>query len=86
MIKKRKIKVHPYVFIILTFLSVILLGTICFMLPWAVTDGKHLSFIDALFMATSSVCVTGLSVITPAVKFSLFGKIIMAVLMEIGGL
>ena len=56
------------------------------MLPWAVTDGKHLSFIDALFMATSSVCVTGLSVITPAVKFSLFGKIIMAVLMEIGGL
>lgn len=86
MIKKRKIKVHPYVFIILTFLSVILLGTICFMLPWAVTDGKHLSFIDALFMATSSVCVTGLSVITPAFKFSLFGKIIMAVLMEIGGL
>lgn len=84
MIKKRKIKVHPYVFIILTFLSVILLGTICFMLPWAVTDGKHLSFIDALFMATSSVCVTGLSVITPAVKFSLFGKIIMAVLMKIG--
>ena len=63
-----------------------MLGTICFMLPWAVTDGKHLSFIDALFMATSSVCVTGLSVITPAVKFSLFGKIIMAVLMEIGGL
>ncbi|MDE5546700.1 MAG: hypothetical protein K2I88_04470 [Anaeroplasmataceae bacterium] len=86
MIKKRKIKVHPYVFIILTFLSVILLGTICFMLPWAVRDGARLSFIDALFMSTSSVCVTGLSVVSPATKFSLFGKIIMAILMEVGGL
>lgn len=86
MIKKRKIRIHPYVFIILTFLSVILLGTICFMLPWTAADGKHLNFIDALFMATSSVCVTGLSVITPAIKFSLFGKIVMALLMEIGGL
>ncbi|MDE6656624.1 MAG: Trk family potassium uptake protein, partial [Anaeroplasmataceae bacterium] len=64
MIKKRKIKIHPYVFIILTFLSVILLGTICLMLPWAVRDGRRLSFVDALFMSTSSVCVTGLSVIT----------------------
>ncbi len=86
MLKKKKLKIHPYVFIILTFLSVILLGTICFMLPWAVCDGNHLSFVDALFMSTSSVCVTGLAVITPAAKFSLFGKIVMAFLMEIGGL
>lgn len=86
MIKKRKIKVHPYVFIILTFLSVILLGTICFMLPWAVKDGVRLSFVDALFMSTSCVCVTGLSVVTPAAKFSIFGKIVMALLMEVGGL
>lgn len=56
------------------------------MLPWAVCDGNHLSFVDALFMSTSSVCVTGLAVITPAAKFSLFGKIVMAFLMEIGGL
>lgn len=77
---------HPYAFIILTFLSVILFGTICFMLPWAVSSGKSLSFVDALFMSTSSVCVTGLAVVVPAYKFSLFGKIIMAILMEIGGL
>lgn len=77
---------HPYAFIILTFLSVILFGTICFMLPWAVSSGKTLSFVDALFMSTSSVCVTGLAVVVPAYKFSLFGKIIMAILMEIGGL
>lgn len=86
MIKKRKLKIHPYVFIILTFLSVILLGTLCLMLPFAVQEGASLSFIDALFMSTSSVCVTGLSVIVPATKLSIFGKIVMALLMEIGGL
>ncbi|MDE7213672.1 MAG: hypothetical protein K2N42_03730 [Anaeroplasmataceae bacterium] len=86
MLKKRKIKIHPYVFIILTFLSVIFLGTLCLMLPWAARDGAHLSFIDALFMATSCVCVTGLAVVCPATKFSVFGKIVMAILMEVGGL
>ncbi len=86
MIKKSRIKIHPYVFIILTFLCVILLGTCCLMLPWAVTDGKSLGFVDALFMSTSSVCVTGLSVIIPAAKLSIFGKIVMALLMEVGGL
>lgn len=86
MIKKRKFKIHPYVFIILTFLSVILLGTILFMLPWSVKEGARLSFIDSLFMSTSCVCVTGLTVVNSAVKLSIFGKIIMALLMEIGGL
>lgn len=86
MIKNRKFKMHPYAFIILTFLSVILFGTICLMLPWAVNGRKGLSFIDALFMSTSSVCVTGLAVLVPAHELSLFGQIIMAILMEIGGL
>lgn len=84
--KKRKIKIHPYVFIILTFLSVVLIGTLCFMLPWAVKDGKCLNFVDSLFMSTSCVCVTGLSVVNAAERLSIFGKIIMAILMEIGGL
>lgn len=84
--KKRKIKIHPYVFIILTFLSVILIGTMCFMLPWAVQDGNRLNFVDSLFMSTSCVCVTGLSVVNASVQLSIFGKIVMAVLMEIGGL
>ncbi len=86
MIKQRKLKIHPYVLIILTFLGVILLGTICFMFPWSVKRGERLNFIDSLFMATSSVCVTGLTVINPAAKLSVFGKIVMAILMEIGGL
>lgn len=82
----KKFKIHPYIYIILTFLGVILLGTFCFLMPFAVKDGESLNFVDALFMSTSSVCVTGLSVINISVKLSLFGKIVMAVLMEIGGL
>ncbi len=84
--KKRKFRIHPYIFIILTFLGVILLGTIFLMLPWAVQTGGRLNFFDALFTSTSCVCVTGLSVINVAERLSIFGKIITAILMEIGGL
>ncbi|MDE7100438.1 MAG: hypothetical protein K2O05_01120, partial [Anaeroplasmataceae bacterium] len=84
--KKKKFKVHPYVFIILTFLAVILLGTFCLMLPIAVQDGETIGFVDSFFMSTSCVCVTGLSVINVGLKLTIFGKVVMAVLMEIGGL
>lgn len=84
---KQKKAMSPYLFIINTFLGVILISTILFMLPIATTDGKGLSVIDAIFTSTSAVCVTGLSVI-PNVGDSLtvFGKIILAVVIEIGGL
>lgn len=84
--KKKKFKVHPYVFIILTFIAVILSGTLCFMLPIAVQDGETIGFVDSFFMSTSCVCVTGLSVINVGLKLTIFGKVVMAVLMEIGGL
>ncbi|UZJ65301.1 hypothetical protein OKW96_03530 [Sphingobacterium sp. KU25419] len=45
-----------------------------------------LSFIDALFMATSAVCITGLSVTDISTNFSLFGQTIILVLIQIGGL
>lgn len=83
--KKRKLRIHPYVFIILTFFAVILLGTLFLMLPWA-SKSNRLSFVDALFTSTSCVCVTGLSVVNIADHLSIFGKIVTAVLMEIGGL
>lgn len=84
--KKKKVRVHPYVFIILTFLAVILSGTFCFMLPIAVQDGETIGFVNSFFMSTSCVCVTGLSVINVGLKLTIFGKVVMAVLMEIGGL
>ncbi len=84
----RKYRIHPYIFIIITFLCVILTGTILLVLPFASSTGKSIGFVNALFQATSAVCVTGLSVLPGGVvnDMSMFGKIVMIVLMEIGGL
>ena len=79
-------KIHPYFIIILTFLGVILTGTFFLVLPVSSSTGKSIGFVDSLFMSTSAVCVTGLGTISIASEMSLFGKIVMAVLMEIGGL
>ncbi|WP_163183046.1 TrkH family potassium uptake protein [Neobacillus sedimentimangrovi] len=56
------------------------------MLPFATKDRHHLSFIDALFEATSAVCVTGLVVVDTQSTFTLFGQIVLMVLIQIGGL
>ena len=79
-------KIHPYFIIILTFLGVIFSGTILLLLPVSSATGKSIGFVDSLFMSTSAVCVTGLGTVTIATEMSLFGKIVMALLMEIGGL
>lgn len=78
-------KIHPYLIIILTFLGVIFTGAILLALPVAGTHGS-IGFVDSMFMSTSAVCVTGLGTVTIATDLSLFGKIVMALLMEIGGL
>ncbi|MBP5445805.1 MAG: hypothetical protein J6Y28_06500 [Acholeplasmatales bacterium] len=79
-------KIHPYFIIILTFLGVILTGTFFLVLPVSSMSGKSIGFVDSMFMSTSAVCVTGLGTVSVAYDLSLFGKIILALLMEIGGL
>ena len=76
---------NPTILFVLSFLLLILLGTILIMLPNATTD-RSISFIDALFTATSSVCITGLSVHDVATKFTQFGQIVILTLVQIGGL
>lgn len=56
------------------------------MLPFAVHPGLHIAPLDALFTATSAVCVTGLVVVDTADTFSMFGQVVIAVLIQIGGL
>ena len=79
-------KIHPYILIISSFVSVILLGTLLLLLPISAKDGNSIGFIDSLFMSTSAVCVTGLATVSVANSLSVFGQIVMCVLMEIGGL
>lgn len=84
--KKRLKKTNPYLIIILSFVGVIVIGCVLLALPAASSTGKSIGFVNALFMATSAVCVTGLSVVTVGVDFTFFGKAVMAFLMETGGL
>ena len=66
------------------FLGVIFLGGILLYLP--VSNQQPISFLDALFTSTTAVCVTGLVTVVPATQFTLFGKIILLLLIQIGGL
>ncbi|WP_300755536.1 potassium transporter TrkG [uncultured Brachyspira sp.] len=74
-----------YQMIIASFIFVITLGSLLLYLPLSTVGGK-LSFVDALFTATSAVCVTGLSVIDISKEFTFFGQIVLITLIQIGGL
>lgn len=76
---------NPTILFVISFFALILIGTVLLMLPRTTIEAP-LSFIDALFMATSAVCITGLSVTDISTNFSLFGQTIILVLIQIGGL
>ncbi|WP_312820584.1 potassium transporter TrkG [Kaistella carnis] len=76
--------INPAQLFILSFLFIILFGTALLMMPNATVNG--IKPLDALFTATSAVCVTGLIVLDTAKDFTLFGKIIIISLIQIGGL
>lgn len=71
---------------ILAFMAVIILGSFLLTLPFASNDGKWTNYGDALFTAVTSTCVTGLVVVDTAAHWSLFGQIVILVLIQIGGL
>ncbi len=84
--QKRSRKIRPGQVLVLGFLCVILAGAVLLTLPVATADRNSLGFLDALFTATSAVCVTGLTVVNVGVTFSLFGQIVLLLLIQIGGL
>lgn len=73
-------------FLVYSFLSLIAAGTFLLMLPGATQDGEGLLFIDALFTSTSAVCVTGLIVVDTATHFTLFGELVILLLIQLGGI
>mgnify|MGYP000868876246 FL=1 len=70
----------------LGFVVIILVGTLLLSLPISTSKGTSISLIDALFQATSAICVTGLTVVNTAQDLSIFGQIITIILIQIGGL
>ena len=81
------IKKQPPVRIIAVgFALVILIGSLLLSLPFSVREGVELSYVDALYTSTSAVCVTGLVSVDAYDTFTPIGQVILALLMQIGGL
>lgn len=86
MITKKKFSLSTTQVILLSFLVTILLGSIVLSLPISSADGKSVPYLDALFTATTSTCVTGLVTLPTASTWSIFGQAVILVLIQIGGL
>lgn len=83
--KKRKIT--PLSVIVMSFLGIIIIGVFLFKLPISTQTGQALSWVDSIFLSTSAVCVTGLSTIPDlSSTLSVFGKVVLASLIQIGGI
>ncbi len=84
--KKKRFALSTVQVIMLSFLITILVGSILLALPISSADGKAISYIDALFTATTSTCVTGLVTVPTVTTWSLFGQVVILILIQIGGL
>ncbi len=83
--KNTKLEMHPAALVLFSFLLLIVTGASFLQLRIS-TTGPHLSWVDALFTATSAVCVTGLVVVDTGTFFTTFGQCVILVLIQIGGL
>ena len=72
--------------IMLSFVCMILFGSLLLSLPISHADGVAVSYLDALFTATTATCVTGLVTLTTASTWSIFGQVVILLLIQIGGL
>lgn len=82
----KNISLRPAQMVLFSFSGLILLGAFLLMLPVSAAPSKSIGFVDALFMSTSATCVTGLSTLSISNDFSLFGQMIIIILIQIGGL
>ena len=83
-----KVRRHlrPGTVLVLGFFSIIMLGSLLLYLPVSRRSGSDAGYLDCLFVAVSSVCVTGLTTVDIATSFTVFGRVIVALLIQVGGL
>lgn len=79
-------KLNPAQILVLGFAFIILLGAIILSTPFVTNTGETIGFLNALFTATSAVCVTGLVVVDTGTFWNLGGQIVILLLIQIGGL
>jgi trk system potassium uptake protein TrkH len=80
------IRKEPGRFIVLSYLLIILIGAILLSLPISSKNGTWTNIINSLFTASSATCVTGLVVLDTGTHFSIFGHLVILILIQIGGL
>ena len=83
---KKKLRLSSARIVSISFLGAVLIGTLLLMLPFSTAAGETTDPLTALFTATTSVCVTGLVVVDTYAHWSLFGKIVILLLIQLGGL
>ncbi len=86
MTRKQKFKLSTTQIILLSFLTTILVGSALLALPISSATGEGVPYLDALFTATTSTCVTGLVTLPTVSTWSVFGQIVILLLIQVGGL
>lgn len=86
MMKHGKRKLSAWQFLVLGYLVVILTGGFLLSLPFASREGTWTNYLNALFTSTSATCVTGLVVYDTFTHWSLFGQIVILLLIQVGGI
>ncbi len=84
--KKKRIALSTTQYIMLSFILVIFMGSLLLSLPISAADGKSVSYVDALFTATTATCVTGLVTLPTVTTWSVFGQVVILCLIQLGGL
>lgn len=85
-IYRKYISKNPAKLMLFMYIVVILIGTFLLMLPISSSDMSFTNFIDSFFTVVSAICVTGLTTLTTATYWSLFGKVVIIILIQLGGL
>lgn len=83
---RKKNRLSPAQIMVIGFAMIILIGAILLNTPMATNSGEQVGFINALFTSTSAVCVTGLVVVDTGTYWTLFGKVVIITLIQVGGL
>lgn len=86
--KDQKKRLNPYLLVILSFVIIILIGSVLLMFPFSRTANDYGNYIDCLFLATSATCVTGLNCFNQgiAAELTFAGQLILLLLIQVGGL
>lgn len=83
--KNRRFHFSPAQTVTISFACMILAGAILLSLPFASKDGQSIGFLNALFTAASANCVTGLTVVNTLEHWTIFGKVVILILIQLGG-